>query len=62
MFKLVVTFYEGKISALEARIKKLEDKDAKHSGNSSKTLSTDEFKKIPKKLQKKSQRKQDGDI
>ena len=60
LFKLVVTFYEGKISALEARIKELEDKDSKHSGNSSKPPSTDGFKKVPKSLRKKSHRKQGG--
>ena len=36
LFKAVVSFYEGKLSELEVRIKELEDKDAKNSGNSSK--------------------------
>lgn len=60
LFKAVISFYEGKIKELEARIKELEDKDSKHSGNSSKAPSTDEFKKVPKSLRKKSTRKQGG--
>lgn len=60
LFKLVVTFYEGKIATLEARIKELENKNTKHSGNSSKPPSTDGFKKIPKSLRKKPHRKQGG--
>ena len=60
LFKAVISFYEGKIKELEARIKELEDKDSKHSGNSSKPPSTDEFKKVPKSLRKKSNLKQGG--
>ena len=62
LFKAVVSFYEGKIAELEARIKELEDKDAKNSGNSSKPPSTDEFQKVPKSLRKKSTRKQGGQV
>ena len=62
LFKAVVSFYEGKIAELEARIKELEDKDAKNSGNSSKPPSTDEFQKVPKSLRKKSTRNQGGQV
>ena len=62
LFKAVVSFYEGKLAELEARIKELEDKDAKNSGNSSKPPSTDEFQKVPKSLRKKSTRKQGGQV
>ena len=60
LVEAIISFYEKENAELKARIKELEDKDAKHSGNSSKPPSTDEFKKVPKSLRKKSNRKQGG--
>lgn len=44
LFLAVVSFFEEKVTILEARVKELEDQLSKNSRNSSKPPSTDEFK------------------
>ena len=60
LFKAVVTYFEQKLAERDARIKQLEDQISKNSTNSSKPPSTDEFKKKPKSLRKKSGLKPGG--
>ena len=58
--KAIVSFLEKENAVLKARIKELEDQQAKDSSNSSKPPSTDPPKKKPKSLRGKSNRKPGG--
>lgn len=61
LFLAVVSFFEEKVTVLEARVKELEDQLSKNSRNSSKPPSTDEFKKpSPKSLKPKTNKKAGG--
>jgi len=60
LFKAIVTYFEQKLAEKDVRIKQLEDQISKNSSNSSKPPSTDEFKKKPKSLRKKSGLKPGG--
>jgi transposase len=61
LFLAVVSFFEEKVTILEARVKELEDQLSKNSRNSSKPPSTDEFKKpSPKSLKPKTNKKTGG--
>lgn len=61
LFLAVVSFFEKKVTILEARVKELEDQQSKNSRNSSKPPSTDEFDKpSPKSLKPKTNKKAGG--
>jgi transposase len=61
LFLAITSFFEEKVSVLEARVKELEDQLSKNSKNSSKPPSTDGFDKpSPKSLKPKTNRKAGG--
>ncbi len=60
LFELVISLFTEEINQLKARIKELEDQLSKNSNNSSKPPSTDGFKKVPKSIKPKSNKKAGG--
>ena len=60
LLELVISIFSTEISTLQARIKELEDQLSKNSNNSSKPPSTDEFKKVPKSIKPRTNKKTGG--
>ena len=60
LLELVVSLFSAEVDRLNARIKELEDQQAKNSNNSSKPPSTDGFTKDPKSTKPKTNRKVGG--
>jgi len=60
LIELVISIFSLEIEKLTAQIKELEDQLSKNSKNSSKPPSTDEFKKKPKSLKRKTGKKAGG--
>ena len=56
LLELVVSLFSAEVDRLNARIKELEDQQAKNSNNSSKPPSTDGFTKDPKSTKPKTNR------